>query len=145
MEKHFDLTDPEFEKQFADGSLDPTLFSHEAHLRLAWIHITGYGIEAAIENICSQIQTFATSHGDKDKFNVTVTVAAVRAVYHFVLKSESENFRNFILEFPRLKNTFKKLLDSHYSLDIFKSEVAKKEYLQPDLLPFDEINTAGKK
>ena len=139
MEKHFELTDGEFENQFAYITITPSLFTHEAHLRLAWIHINQYGITAAIDNVCKQIKAFATFHGDKDKFNVTVTVAAVRAVYHFALKSKSENFQAFILEFPQLKKEFKRLIDSHYSIDIFKSELAKNEYAFPDLIPFDQI------
>ena len=129
----------EFEKQFSDLTLDPKLFSHEAHLRLAWIHIRNYGVVQAIDNICDQIRAFATKHGDRDKFNITVTVAAIRAVYHFILKSKSNDFKGFIKEYPRLKSDFRKLLDSHYSIDIFKSEVAKKEFVDPDLEPFDEI------
>lgn len=139
MEKHFDLTDHEFETQFADRSLEPSLFTHEAHLRLAWIHINRYGVEAAIDNICQQINAFATAHGDHDKFHKTVTVAAVRAVYHFILKSESGDFADFIAEHPRLKSSFKQLIDAHYGIDIFKSEQARKEFIEPDLLPFDQI------
>ena len=30
MEKHFTLTDTEFEDQFQNGSLDPAIFTHEA-------------------------------------------------------------------------------------------------------------------
>ena len=137
MQDHYKLNDVEFVRQFKNGSLDPKLFSHEAHIRLAWIHINNYGIDIAIENIDEQLLKYTTSLGAKDKYNKTVTVAAVRAVYHFFLKSKSDNFKNFILEFPRLRDNFKDLLDSHYGFDIFKSEVAKKEYLEPDLLPFD--------
>jgi len=143
MENHLELTDVAFEKQFADGTLNPSIFSHEAHLRLAWIHISKYGVEKAIDNVCAQIRSFATAHGDPNKYNVTLTVAAVRAVYHFMLKSKSDNFVDFIAEFPRLKSEFKKLLDGHYSVDIFKSELAKKEFLDPDLWPFDDIPPAG--
>jgi hypothetical protein len=38
MEKHLELTDLEFEANFKNCSLNPDIFSHEAHLRLAWIH-----------------------------------------------------------------------------------------------------------
>ena len=137
MERHFELSDSDFESQFADGTLDPTLFSHGAHLRIAWIHIRKYGIDKAIGNLCTQIKAFAHANGDKDKYNVTVTVAAVRAVYHFILKSKAKSFQEFENEFPELKNSFKGLFDSHYSEDIFKSAKAKKEYLPPDLSPFD--------
>ncbi|MDX1943095.1 MAG: hypothetical protein SFU99_21205 [Saprospiraceae bacterium] len=137
MEKHFHLSDLAFEQQFADCSLDPTLFSHEAHLRLAWIHIKKYGIDQAIENICQQIKHYAASLGAHDKYNETVTIAAIRAVYHFMLRSKTDHFQDFIIENPRLKTSFKELLFSHYSTDIFTSERAKKEYLEPELLPFD--------
>ncbi len=139
MENHYQLTDNEFERQFSDLSLTPTLFSHEAHLRLAWIHIRKYGIKKAIDNISQQIKLFATHHGDEDKYNETVTVAAVRTVYHFILKSSSENFSEFIREYPRLKNEFKGLIDSHYSTNIFTSEKAKQEFMEPDLAPYDEL------
>ena len=137
MEKHHTLTDTEFERQFANCTLDPALFSHEAHLRLAWIHISKYGVDKAIKNVCDQIQAFATANGADGKYHVTLTVAAVRAVYHFVLKSTSTDFAGFIAEFPRLKFQFKELLDCHYSMNLFKSELAREVYLEPDLAPFD--------
>ena len=137
MKDHFDLTDFEFEQKFETSSLDAGLFSHEAHLRLAWIHITKYGIDKALENIQLQLKAYVKHLGAASKYNKTVTIAAVKAVYHFILKSKSDNFQDFIVEFPRLKNNLKGLMDSHYGIDIFNSEAAKKEYLRPDLLPFD--------
>ncbi len=137
MKSHFELTDTEFEEQFSTCSLDPKLFSHEAHLRLAWIHIKKYGIGSAIENVTTQLQRFVESLGARDKYNMTVTVSAVRAVYHFMLKSNANSFENFISANQRLKNNFKELLYSHYKTDIFNSEKAKREYLHPELLPFD--------
>jgi hypothetical protein len=134
---HFDITDTEFEMQFADCSFNPALFSHEAHLRLAWIHIDKYGVENAIENICSQLVAFVSALGAYDKYNKTLTIAAIRAVYHFKLRSKSDNFQDFIIEFPRLKHNFRQLIECHYSTDIFKSVQAKQEYLEPELLPFD--------
>ena len=137
MENHFDLNDLEFEQQFASGVLAPKLFSHEAHLRLAWIHVTKYGIDKAIENIRIQLQNFVAVIGAADKYNETVTIAAIRAVYHFMRKSKTHNFEDFIVENHRLKFQFKELLSFHYRTNIFLSERAKKEYLEPEILPFD--------
>ncbi|NNF74656.1 MAG: hypothetical protein HKN00_05695 [Flavobacteriaceae bacterium] len=139
MADHYQLTDSEFEQSFENRSLDPRLFNHEAHLRLAWIHITKYGLEQAIVNLSEQIYNFAYNLGAKDKFNTTVTLAAVRAVYHFMLKAESKNFRDFINEFPQLKNNFKGLSAQHYDINIFDSELARSSFLEPDRLPFDCI------
>jgi len=137
MENHFQLSDLEFKKQFETCELTPSLFSHEAHLRLAWIHINAYGIDVALASIPSQIKNFVRQLGAEDKYNTTLTVAAIKAVYHFMLKSESTNFKDFIKEFPRLKNSFRNLIDAHYGFDIFNSEQARFQFLEPDLLPFD--------
>lgn len=137
MEPHYQLSDSEFEAQFEAGSLDPTLFSHEAHLRLAWIHVTEHGTEKACTSISKQIKSFATAQGASDKYNETVTIAAVKAVDHFIRRSGSDNFKDFIAEFPQLKTKFKELLGSHYSYNIFQSGPAKKSFQDPDLAPFD--------
>ena len=137
MENHLELSDKEFVKQFKNCTLNPELFTHAAHLRLAWINIRQYGVERAEEEIEKQLMKFVDFVGAKDKYNKTVTIAAMKVVYHFMLKSKGGNFRDFSKEFPRLTTNFKGLLDTHYSFDIFNAEHAKKEYLEPDLLPFD--------
>jgi hypothetical protein len=136
MESHFELSDEAFEQQFADCSLNPAIFSHEAHIQLAWIHIKKYGVEQAVENICSQLLAFVDHVGARDKYNKTLTVAAVRAVHHFMSKTDADSFADFILLCPRLKTQFKELMAAHYGIDIYHSEKAKQEYLEPDLLAF---------
>ena len=137
MQNSNNLNDNDFESKFSDCSLNPALFNHEAHIRLAWIHINKYGIDQAINNVCTQIKLFDVTHGDGAKFHKTLTVASVRTVYHFFLKSQSNNFTDFIQEFPRLNNSFKGLIDAHYGINLFNSEKAKIEFIEPDLLPYD--------
>ena len=96
MEKHFDLNDAEFEAAFENGTLQSSTFSHEAHLRLAWIHIHKYGEKAAIENMQKQIKKYAISLDEEDKYHATITVGSVKEVYHFMLQSNSYNFKDFI-------------------------------------------------
>jgi hypothetical protein len=134
---HSQLSDSEFVESFENGSLNPRLFNHEAHLRLAWIYIQNHGEQRAIEKSCSGIKHFDFIHGKGDKFHTTITVAAVKVVHHFIKKSESRSFADFIEEFPRLKVAFKELLDQHYGFNIFSSDGAKTDYIAPDLLPFD--------
>jgi hypothetical protein len=94
-------------------------------------------INTAIDNIRSQLQNFVANLFARSKYNETLTIAAIKAVYHFMLKSKTNNFKDFITENPRLKNNFKELLAFHYKTDIFNSPVAKEKYLTPELLPFD--------
>ena len=137
MKTHNDLSDKVFEEQFANCQLDAVIFSHEAHLRLAWIHIRKYGIDQAIENICTQLKAYTQSLGAIEKYNETVTTAAINAVYHFMLKSNTDTFQIFTIEHPRLISNFRDLLGQHYAIDIFHSELAKSTFLEPELLPFD--------
>lgn len=136
MEEHFMISDEEFEMQFANSELKPALFSHEAHLRLAWIHIRKYGVKAAIDNIDRQLRDFVALLGAKDKYNKTLTVAAIMVVSHFMKKVPADNFGDFIEQNPRLKYNFRELIASHYAGDIFNSALARNEYQEPDLLPF---------
>jgi len=137
MEKHFKLNDEEFERQFANCTLNELIFSHEAHLRLGWIYLQKYGLDMAISNICDQLQNYVKAVGQEDKYNKTLTIAAVKAVYHFMQKSQATNFKDFIRECSRLKYNFRELMGTHYKLDIYNSAKAKKEFIEPDLVPFD--------
>ena len=136
MEKHFELSDLEFENQFNSCQLNPSFFSHEAHLRLAWIHIDKYGFEQAKGNIQKQLQDFVAHVGAEDKYHKTLTIVVIQAVNHFMLQSTSDNFPDFIIEFPQLKEDFKSLISSHYSFDVFSSAEAKLKFISPELKPF---------
>ena len=133
---HFDLTDDQFVYDFSQCTLDPGLFSHEGHLRLAWIHIYNNGLESAITTICGQIENFVNHLNAHDKYNRTLTIAAIKIVYHYMQEAKDDNFFDFILKFPELKTDFKALVESHYSFDIFNSVKAKMEFIKPDLIPF---------
>ena len=131
------MTDSELLSSMERGDLDPTLFNHEAHLRWGWLLLENHGIETAIERACTQLKHYTRRLGLPDKYNETVTIAAMRAIYHFRLKSEKSDFNDFISAFPRLRTSFKELMGFHYSLDIFNNEHGKDNYIEPDLLPFD--------
>ena len=135
-ERHYRLSDSEFSEQFAAGTLLPSLFSHEAHLRLAYIHIQRHGLKQAIENMNAQILAFAIANNARDNFNRTVTTAAVYTMQHLMSRAQSQDFNGLLEEFPRLKTDFKGLLAAHYSGDIFRSKEAKANFLEPDLAPF---------
>ena len=138
MNSHSDLSNKQFEIAFANCSLAPELFNHEAHLRLVWIHLQKSELNNAINAVCHQLITFVGHVGAKDKYHATLTVAAVHIVHHFIEKSQASSFSDFITEFPQLKTDFKGLIQAHYSFDIFRNEAAKKTYLPPDLLAFKQ-------
>lgn len=136
IKSHFDYTDEEFETIFENFRLKPLMFTHEAHLRLAYIHIKKYGPEEAEINMCSLIKGYAESLGVPEKFNMTVTIASIKAMHHFICKAKSDNFKDLTQEFPRLLTHFREIIARHYSFNVFADRQAKQEYVAPDLLPF---------
>ncbi|MEM8524822.1 MAG: hypothetical protein AAGG68_09265 [Bacteroidota bacterium] len=136
MEAHYQLSDSDFAHQFETLTLTPQWFTHEAHLRLAWIHLKSGSLAEAEEKICQQIQIFDCTFDDGTKFHKTLTIAAVNGVNHFLQQSKSDNFQDFMVEFPDLKHRFKDLLATHYSWNIFEDEQAKVEFVAPDLDKF---------
>ena len=138
MDTHFDLSDAAFQEQFEACTLPPTLFTHEAHLRLAWLLLREYAQSTAEEKIQELLLAYVSALGAREKYNTTLTLAAMKAVHHFMQKSSANSFSNFIDDFPQLSTNFKDLMSAHYSRDIFNSEEAKAHYIEPDLLPFTE-------
>lgn len=137
IEHHSKLSDTEFEISFENGILDPAIFTHEAHLRMAWIFIKKYGHGQAVDKITKSLFEFVSRAGAAEKYSVTVTIAAIKMVDHFLRRTAAKDFQEFIGKNPRLKNQFRQLIASHYSFDVFASHAASKEYIEPDLLPFD--------
>lgn len=131
------MDDTEFIEAFESGTLNPQLFDHEAHIKLAWVYLKLYGEEEAIAKTRMAIRNFDLLHGDGTKYHTTLTVASVKAVHHFMRKSKATTFERFINEYPKLKTSFKTLLSLHYGSDIINDKIAKAEFVEPDLLPFD--------
>ena len=136
MEKHWKLSDEEFEEKFSTCNFRPLWFTHEAHLRLAWIYVKKYGREIAFEKYSIQLQEFANKFNADGKYNATVTFASIQIMNYFIEESDSYDFQDFINEFPQLKSNFKEVLSKHYSGDIFTSIEAKQNIIQPDLKAF---------
>ena len=134
-EKHHLLTNDEFEEQFENCKLPSSYFTHEAHLRLAYIHIKKYGIKQAIKNISNQIINFDDKFGDGTKFNKRLTIASAKIVEHFMEKTTASDFKSMLLEFPILRSNFCELLKEHYKLDFFKKE-KEEDYLENNLVAF---------
>jgi len=140
MEAHFKLSDLQFTTQFAQGTLPGAWFTHTAHLRLAWVYINQYGMNQAMQKVGVEIRSFATQHGDPEKYHHTLTLASVQVIYHFMKKDVTNtSFQQLIDRFPVLTTSFKSLIMSHYSPEVIFNDQAKSHYVPPNLLAFDDF------
>lgn len=69
IEKHLSLSDKEFEHEFATYHLHPTWFTHEAHLRLARIHLEKYDLEQAEKTYQEQLENYVKHYGAAEFIN----------------------------------------------------------------------------
>ncbi|SDQ78300.1 hypothetical protein [Flagellimonas zhangzhouensis] len=134
---HLEVSNEQFINDMEKGGFPPNLFTHEAHIRLAWLYLNQFDEKVAIEKTCHTIQNFNQLHGDGTKFHLTLTVASVKVVQHFKKKSKATTFIEFINENPRLIQAFQSLVLKHYGSNPLTIENAKTEYVAPGLLPFD--------
>jgi hypothetical protein len=68
MKNEYQLSDDQFSRAFETATLNPKLFNHKAHLRLAYLLITVNGIDSVIDKCCKQILAYATSLEAKFSF-----------------------------------------------------------------------------
>lgn len=136
MNDHNQLTGTAFIERLNDCTLDPAMFTHEAHLRLGWIMVRMHGTERAGGLLCGMIARYARSPGMAEMFNRTITIASAHIIAHFLSRSRTADFATFIAQFPRLRNNFRELLDAHYSDRLHSGEDAAANFLEPDLQPF---------
>jgi hypothetical protein len=142
MEMHYTLDDQIFTEKFENCQLDPTWFTHEAHLRLGYLYIRRWGIGLASDKLCEGIARFDRVFGSGTKFHKTITKASAGIIGHFMRKAKATDFRTFIHEFPQLKYEFKRLLFTHYSSRLLDTTFSRTHYQKPDLLPdliFEEM------
>lgn len=110
-ERHRLLPDEAFVRAFTACTLEPGLFSHEAHLRLAWILITRHGLMKASEMLCRLLKEYDRVYGDGTKFDSDLTLAAARTVDRFQKRSRSASFTDFLKDNPCLLEKFREQLN----------------------------------
>ncbi len=136
MDSHFDLDDAEFEKQLEDCSLDPMIFDHEGHLRMAYIQINKYGIDYACDNMCRQIQDFDATYGTGRIFHTTLTYCSIQIVNQFMNRTKTKSFKQFLSLYPILKKDFKSLVNNYYTDSLLRKDIARLVYIPPDINDF---------
>jgi hypothetical protein len=109
-------------------------FGHREHVRLAWLYLRRQGPEVGYARIRDTIQRYATALGAAGKYHETVTRAWSAHVYAALRESPGvEPFSDFLAAHPELLDG--KLLERHYRKQTLEAEVARREWVAPDVAP----------
>ena len=126
------MNDKEFITSFENCSIPREQWSHEAHLRMAWIYLTRHPLEQALDKICSGIRRYNMAvTGSTDQYHHTVTVAFSRLVAARL--APAMDYAAFRDANPDLYASRPPVLASFYSDELLFSAQAKKDWLEPDL------------
>jgi len=128
---HRHLSDREFIGQLESGLMDPCLFNHEAHIRLAWLYLTTTDFETGLKCISKAIRRLDDQHSSGTKYHHTITVAFSLRIYLLIQEKRTNSWKQFIEANPEL-NFPKKLLRQHYSEEILYSDIARRTFITPD-------------
>lgn len=91
--------DRDFRSAFEACAIPPSDFTHKAHVRLAYVYLVESGVELAVQRMRDGLLRFIEHHDiPPDKFHETMTRAWVLAVRHFMSRSSSTSFADFIVE-----------------------------------------------
>jgi hypothetical protein len=134
------MSDDEFLIAFERCTLYRSQWTHEAHLRMAWLYLNRYSLGESIERarngirrLNSFFQIIAGSLGQepKDGYHDTITVAFVRLIASRLKINETFlEFRDRNLDLFDRKLT---ALLQFYSNDLLHSLTAKEQFTEPNL------------
>jgi len=110
-------------------------FRHRQHINLAFVAVRRYGMPAATGIICAWIQRVAAYERAPQKYHHTVSRAWVEMVAHHVAADpDCADFAVFADANPALLD--KRQLSRHYRSSTLASGLARRGWVEPDLLPF---------
>ena len=136
------LSDKAFIEQFENKTLAPELFSHNGHLRLAWLYLQSYPLQQAIEKVTSGISAYASSLGATDKFQHTLTEAIVRIMALRMKQGNASTLEDYLVDNRDLVDDIMSVVEIYYSRQLLNSERAKREFVSPDLVPLNSMDAA---
>ena len=132
--KTHDLSEQDlaFRAAFETFVIEPAGFDHRAHVRLAYAYLAGSEVEQAFLDMRGSLLAFLTHNNvPASKFHETLTRAWILAVHHFMDRSSTSSFDDFIVRNPVLLDS--KIMLTHYSAGLLFSENARGQFVEPDL------------
>ncbi|VVC76268.1 hypothetical protein AQUSIP_15770 [Aquicella siphonis] len=125
------MHDQEFLRQFETLTLAKSEFSHQGHLRIAWLYLGKNTFEQAVYQITHGIRRYAAHLGAAHIYHETLTKTWIHLVRAAMIIQTHKTFEEFLLGHPHLQN--KALPFQYYSEALLQSEAARKQWIEPDL------------
>lgn len=123
------MTDTEFLIAFEDTSLPRSEWTHTAHVRMGFLYLSRLPYADAEAKIVAGIQRYNAAKGNHTGYHHTITIAFARLI---APRLNGSDWRTFQSANPDL--FLFSCIQKHYSPDILKSQQARAEFVEPDLV-----------
>lgn len=130
------MTDAEFLAAFEACTVPRADWTHEAHVRMAWLYLTRFPFPDALHRIRTGIQRYNNSLGGTGCHD-TITVAYARVIASRL--DRREGYEAFRGRNPDLFDRIMAVLRTYYSEGRLKSDKAKAAFVEPDLRPLPNV------
>ena len=123
------MRDREFVEAFEACTLPPDLFSHRAHVRLAWLYLNEDALLPTLTRYSEGIKRYAGSLGASAKYHETITWAFLFLIHERMQRATHATFDDFANANADL---FGPILTRYYSEEALASEAARRPFVLPD-------------
>ena len=129
------LTDTEFLAAFESATLPRPLWTHAAHIRMAYLCLRDRSPGEATPIIRAGIRRYNEANGNVTGYNECLTLAFIRIVAGRLAEKPSTTFDDFRAENPDLFEKGISVLLDFYSYPVWKEAEAKHRFIEPDQAP----------
>ena len=131
------LSDPDYLAAFDAGSLPPRLWTHYAHIRMAWLVLRELPFPLAVKRIRSGILNYNTvALGRPEAYHESITLCYAHLIAGVVQKDQP--WPDFVAANPDLFGSSKPFLGRFYSQDKLFSDEARQQFVLPDRVPLPQ-------
>ncbi len=129
------MNDADFLAAFENTTLPRPEWTHEAHVRMAYLYLRAGTLKENLPRIRERIRAYNTAQGNPTGYHETITVAFAHLIAA-CLKEETASVQGW----PQFRDTHEDLLDSrilhrHYSKETLASPEARAGFVEPDKTP----------
>lgn len=123
---------------FDAATLDIDAFHHREHVRLAYILLVLNEVPSAHNKIRTGLLRLLEQNGLAGAFfHETLTIAWMQAIKHFMyLSPNTDSSEDFIQQNPVVMD--KEIMFTHYSRALIEQDIARSQFVPPDLQPIPE-------
>jgi hypothetical protein len=135
---HADLSNSQFLHQIETVTINPELFTHEAHIRMAWLYLNVFDQNTALQHISAAIKGIDAKYAGGMKYHHTITMVFANTMAALMHNKVHKSWQEFISANTGL-GISKKFLADHYSEEVLYSNEAKTQLIAPDKKPLPAL------